>query len=53
VPLLLVIHGGPVGVFVNSFIGVASPYPIAAAKANMAWFDRFVRGKAPSTSASR
>ncbi len=30
VPLLLVIHGGPAGVFVNSFIGAASPYPIAA-----------------------
>jgi dipeptidyl aminopeptidase/acylaminoacyl peptidase len=30
VPLLLVIHGGPAGVFVRSFIGTASPYPIAA-----------------------
>jgi dipeptidyl aminopeptidase/acylaminoacyl peptidase len=30
VPLLLVIHGGPAGVFVRSFVGAASPYPIAA-----------------------
>jgi dipeptidyl aminopeptidase/acylaminoacyl peptidase len=30
VPLLLVIHGGPAGVFVRSFVGTASPYPIAA-----------------------
>jgi dipeptidyl aminopeptidase/acylaminoacyl peptidase len=30
VPLLLVIHGGPAGVFVRSFIGAASPYPVAA-----------------------
>jgi dipeptidyl aminopeptidase/acylaminoacyl peptidase len=30
VPLLLVIHGGPAGVFTRSFIGNASPYPLAA-----------------------
>ncbi len=30
VPLLLVVHGGPAGVFVNSFIGTASQYPLAA-----------------------
>jgi dipeptidyl aminopeptidase/acylaminoacyl peptidase len=30
VPLLLVVHGGPAGAFVRSFIGTASPYPIAA-----------------------
>jgi dipeptidyl aminopeptidase/acylaminoacyl peptidase len=30
VPLLLVIHGGPAGVFVNSFIGAGTQYPIAA-----------------------
>jgi dipeptidyl aminopeptidase/acylaminoacyl peptidase len=29
-PLLLVIHGGPTGVFVQSFIGNRSPYPLAA-----------------------
>ena len=29
VPLLLVIHGGPAGVFTRSFVGVASPYPLA------------------------
>ena len=29
VPLLVVIHGGPTGVFVRSFIGNPSPYPIA------------------------
>jgi dipeptidyl aminopeptidase/acylaminoacyl peptidase len=29
VPLLLVIHGGPAGVFVRSFVGAASPYPVA------------------------
>lgn len=29
VPLLLVIHGGPAGVFTRSFIGAASPYPVA------------------------
>jgi dipeptidyl aminopeptidase/acylaminoacyl peptidase len=29
-PLLLVIHGGPAGVFVRSFVGTPSPYPIAA-----------------------
>jgi dipeptidyl aminopeptidase/acylaminoacyl peptidase len=30
VPLLLVIHGGPAGVFTRTFVGTASPYPIAA-----------------------
>jgi dipeptidyl aminopeptidase/acylaminoacyl peptidase len=30
VPLLLVIHGGPAGVFTSTFIGTASPYPVAA-----------------------
>jgi dipeptidyl aminopeptidase/acylaminoacyl peptidase len=30
VPMLLIVHGGPAGVFVNSFIGVGSQYPIAA-----------------------
>lgn len=30
VPLLVVVHGGPAGVFVNSFIGTAGPYPLAA-----------------------
>jgi dipeptidyl aminopeptidase/acylaminoacyl peptidase len=30
VPLLVVVHGGPTGVFTQSFIGTASPYPIAA-----------------------
>jgi dipeptidyl aminopeptidase/acylaminoacyl peptidase len=30
VPLLLVIHGGPTGVFVRSFVGTAGTYPIAA-----------------------
>jgi dipeptidyl aminopeptidase/acylaminoacyl peptidase len=29
VPLLLVIHGGPAGVFIRSFVGTASPYPVA------------------------
>jgi dipeptidyl aminopeptidase/acylaminoacyl peptidase len=29
-PLLLVIHGGPTGVFVQSFIGNRSQYPLAA-----------------------
>jgi dipeptidyl aminopeptidase/acylaminoacyl peptidase len=29
VPLLLVIHGGPAGVFTRTFIGTASPYPVA------------------------
>jgi dipeptidyl aminopeptidase/acylaminoacyl peptidase len=29
VPLLVVIHGGPAGVFVRSFIGNPSPYPVA------------------------
>jgi dipeptidyl aminopeptidase/acylaminoacyl peptidase len=30
VPLLLVIHGGPTGVFVRTFTGTAGTYPIAA-----------------------
>jgi dipeptidyl aminopeptidase/acylaminoacyl peptidase len=30
VPLLVVIHGGPAGVFIRSFIGAPSPYPVAA-----------------------
>jgi dipeptidyl aminopeptidase/acylaminoacyl peptidase len=30
VPLLLVIHGGPTGVFVRNFTGTAGTYPIAA-----------------------
>ena len=29
VPLLVVIHGGPTGVFVRSFTGGAGPYPVA------------------------
>jgi len=29
VPLLVVIHGGPSGVFVRSFVGNPSPYPVA------------------------
>jgi dipeptidyl aminopeptidase/acylaminoacyl peptidase len=29
VPLLLVIHGGPAGVFTRAFLGAASPYPLA------------------------
>jgi dipeptidyl aminopeptidase/acylaminoacyl peptidase len=29
VPLLVVVHGGPTGVFTQSFIGAASPYPVA------------------------
>jgi dipeptidyl aminopeptidase/acylaminoacyl peptidase len=28
-PLLLIVHGGPTGVFVNSFTGAASQYPVA------------------------
>ena len=28
-PLLMIIHGGPAGVFVRSFVGAAGPYPIA------------------------
>jgi dipeptidyl aminopeptidase/acylaminoacyl peptidase len=30
VPLLLVVHGGPAGVFRQSYLGAASPYPIAS-----------------------
>jgi dipeptidyl aminopeptidase/acylaminoacyl peptidase len=29
VPLLVVIHGGPAGVFLRSFTGAPSPYPVA------------------------
>jgi dipeptidyl aminopeptidase/acylaminoacyl peptidase len=29
VPLLLIVHGGPTGVFVNSFTGTANQYPVA------------------------
>ena len=29
VPLLVVIHGGPAGVFIRTFIGAVSPYPVA------------------------
>ncbi|HSA56094.1 MAG TPA: S9 family peptidase [Gemmatimonadaceae bacterium] len=29
VPLLVVVHGGPTGVFTRTFIGVASQYPVA------------------------
>jgi dipeptidyl aminopeptidase/acylaminoacyl peptidase len=30
VPLLVVVHGGPTGVFTQSFTGMPSPYPITA-----------------------
>jgi dipeptidyl aminopeptidase/acylaminoacyl peptidase len=30
VPLLVIVHGGPTGVFTRTFIGGPSPYPIAA-----------------------
>jgi dipeptidyl aminopeptidase/acylaminoacyl peptidase len=30
VPLLVIIHGGPTGVFTQSFTGMPSPYPITA-----------------------
>jgi dipeptidyl aminopeptidase/acylaminoacyl peptidase len=30
VPLVLIIHGGPAGVFTRTFVGVSTPYPIAA-----------------------
>ncbi len=33
-PLLLVIHGGPAGVFRRSYLGSASPYPIGVFSAN-------------------
>jgi dipeptidyl aminopeptidase/acylaminoacyl peptidase len=29
VPLLVIVHGGPTGVFVRSFVGGPSPYPVA------------------------
>ncbi len=34
VPLLVIVHGGPTGVFTQTFIGAASPYPIAAFSSN-------------------
>ena len=30
VPLLVIVHGGPTGVFTQSFIGMPGPYPISA-----------------------
>lgn len=30
VPLLVIVHGGPTGVFTNTFVGNASPHPVAA-----------------------
>ncbi len=30
VPLLVIVHGGPTGVFTESFIGSPGPYPVAA-----------------------
>lgn len=30
VPLLVIVHGGPAGVFLRTFTGNASPYPVAA-----------------------
>ncbi len=30
VPLLLVVHGGPAGVYLQSFVAAPSPYPVAA-----------------------
>jgi dipeptidyl aminopeptidase/acylaminoacyl peptidase len=30
VPMLVIVHGGPTGVFTQSFIGTPGPYPIAA-----------------------
>jgi dipeptidyl aminopeptidase/acylaminoacyl peptidase len=30
VPLLVIVHGGPTGVFVRSFVGTPGPYPIPA-----------------------
>jgi dipeptidyl aminopeptidase/acylaminoacyl peptidase len=29
VPLLVIVHGGPAGVFVRSFVGSPTPYPVA------------------------
>jgi dipeptidyl aminopeptidase/acylaminoacyl peptidase len=33
-PLVVIVHGGPAGVFTRTFIGAASPYPVAAFAAN-------------------
>jgi dipeptidyl aminopeptidase/acylaminoacyl peptidase len=30
VPLLVIVHGGPTGVFTQSFVGMPSPYPVTA-----------------------
>ena len=30
VPLLVIVHGGPAGVYTRSFVGTANPYPITA-----------------------
>ena len=30
VPLLVIVHGGPTGVFTQSFVGMPNPYPITA-----------------------
>lgn len=30
VPLLVIVHGGPAGVFVRTFTGMPTPYPVAA-----------------------
>jgi dipeptidyl aminopeptidase/acylaminoacyl peptidase len=34
VPLLVIVHGGPTGVFVRSFVGGPSPYPVAGFATN-------------------
>jgi hypothetical protein len=33
-PLVVIVHGGPTGVFTRTFVGAAGPYPIAAFAAN-------------------
>jgi dipeptidyl aminopeptidase/acylaminoacyl peptidase len=33
-PLVVIVHGGPAGVFTRTFVGAAGPYPIAAFAAN-------------------
>ncbi len=33
-PLLVIVHGGPAGVFTRTFVGAAGPYPIASFAAN-------------------
>lgn len=33
-PLLVIVHGGPAGVFVRSFVGGPSPYPVAGFATN-------------------